>query len=127
VQNDFGYGMATESKAYQNSQNSMVIESILARIPLPSIWADLIPADNKFYLLSHHRLMGAIDNFINNRYLLAELEYLTEQENKTYSEIPRYLQRRILETKINLNLINTGTPPDYKRNIIKRFRNFEYN
>jgi hypothetical protein len=125
VGDKFGYQMEDELKTYQNSQDSNIIESILIRIPLPGVWADFISGGNTCYLLSHHKLIGAINNFINDSYPLKELEYLIEHESKRYSELPRYLQRRILETKINLNLIKAGTPPDYKRSIIKRFLNFE--
>lgn len=48
------------------------------------------------------------------------LRYFQELEGKTFDELGRPLQRRILETELILNVIRSGTPGVVKFNIFSR-------
>jgi uncharacterized protein with ParB-like and HNH nuclease domain len=99
---------------------SRLIESILIRIPLPAFYMDATNED-KWVVIDGLQRLTTLKMFVNDKSLkLNELEFLTQLENKTFDELPRNFQRRIIETQVTVYLIEKGTPSAVKFNIFKR-------
>ena len=63
--------------------------------------------------------MTTINDFVNNRFALSNLEYLTPLDGLTYENLPRPMQRRIRETELVVHVIEPGTPEEVMFNIFQ--------
>jgi uncharacterized protein with ParB-like and HNH nuclease domain len=105
---------------WNNRTKSRLIESILIRIPLPAFYMDATDED-KWVVIDGLQRLTTLKLFVNDKSLkLSELEFLTQFNGKTFDELPRNFQRRIIETQVTVFLIEKGTPPAVKFNIFKR-------
>lgn len=101
---------------------SRLIESILLRIPLPVFYMASDPDDN-WRVVDGLQRLGTLRSFIvDKRISLRGLEYFSHLEGCEYDQLPRPMQRRITETRLTCHVIETGTPPEVRLNLVKRIR-----
>lgn len=104
---------------------SRLIESLLLRIPLPTLYA-AESGEESWAVVDGIQRLSTIARFIepeviNARPLrLRRLEYLQQYNGREYSELPPALQTRINETELIVHLIRAGTPEPVKFNIFAR-------
>ncbi|WP_277984589.1 DUF262 domain-containing protein [Sphingomonas faeni] len=104
-------------------RKSKLIESILLRIPLPVFYVAADDAENWRVVDGLQRLTTIYD-FIHTEtehsFSLRGLEYLQAYEGATFDQLPRSIKRRIDETELNINVIESGTPDEVMFNVFKR-------
>ncbi len=96
-----------------------LIESLLLRIPIPVFYVAADEKDNWFVVDGVQRI-STIDDYVQNKFDLRQLEYLEQLDGLTYSDLSREMQRRISETELVVNVIEPGTPEDVMFNIFRR-------
>ncbi len=95
-----------------------VIENILCRIPIGTLWIDRLEIENLKIIDGIKRFLS-IKNFVDNIFSLRGLECFNIFEGYFFNDIPGNLRRRINETYININYIDPGTSEEAKNYIIK--------
>jgi len=113
-------GFQRKDDIWNEGAQSRLIESILIRIPLPAFYIDATYDDKWLVVDGLHRLSTLKRFIVDNMLNLCELEYLTDLQGKTYRDLPRPYQRRILETQVTAYIIEKGTSGEIKFDIIKR-------
>ena len=104
---------------WNDERKSRLIESLLLRIPLPVFY---VAADEseKWSVVDGIQRMTTIYDYVTDKFPLKRLEYLTKLNGCTHDELRRPLQRRISETQLIVNVIESGTSPDVLFNVFRR-------
>lgn len=105
------------------TRKSRLIESLLLRIPIPVFY--LVQDENgRFQVVDGVQRLTVINDYVNNRFRLKNLEYLKECEgkyfnNKTNAIDPLYV-KRIAQTQLTFNIIDPQTPEQVRYDIFRR-------
>ena len=100
-------------------QRCQLIESLLLRIPIPVFYVAADEQEN-WAVVDGVQRMSTIYDFVKDKFSLNQLEYLSLFEGRKYSDLPRSMQRRIVETQLVVNIIDPSTPEDVMFNIFRR-------
>ena len=104
---------------WNDKRKSRLIESLLLRIPIPVFY--VAADDNEMWsVVDGVQRTSTIYGYVKGSFKLIRLEYLTKFERHTYEELPRPMQRRIRETQLVVNVIESGTPEEVMFNICRR-------
>lgn len=111
---------------WTDERQSRLIESLLLRIPLPTLYA-AEDQDERWAIVDGIQRLTAILRFIEPESMgtpplrLRGLEYLGKQyDGALFSDLPGRLKTRLRETELVLHLIRQGTPEEVKYNIFAR-------
>ena len=104
---------------WDNKRKSRLIESLLLRIPIPVFY---VAADEneRWSVVDGLQRTSTIHAYVTGGYGLTQLEYLTKLDEYYYNDLPRSMQRRISETQLVVNVIESGTPKEVMFNIFRR-------
>lgn len=101
---------------------SRLIESLMLKLPLPAFYFDA-SEDDKWLIVDGLQRLSALKDFVIDEILsLTGLDILKDYDNKglKFKDLPRIMQRRILEANVTCFLISPGTPKKVKYNVFKR-------
>lgn len=104
---------------WDTKRKSRLVESLLLRIPIPVFYV-AANEDDLWSVVDGIQRITTLYDFINGRFPLTRLEYLTQFDGAHYDALPRSMQRRISETQLIVNVIEPGTPDDVMFNIFRR-------
>lgn len=108
---------------WDRTRQSLLIESILLGLPLPSIYLSQYP-DGILTVVDGLQRIHTIKNFMDDKLRLCNLEYLKECNDKTFSEIKDVLSplriRRFAQTQLMCFVIDYRSPSNLKFDLFRR-------
>lgn len=107
------------------SRNSEFIEGMMiGAIPINMLVHFNIESGNRVYtILDGRKRMKTIINFINNRFSLKGMEFITQVEGFTFLDLPNSLVRMIEDTIFNIDVIrDVYNDPEVTNSIIRRLK-----
>lgn len=113
---------------WNTRSKSRLIESLLLKIPLPTMYAAEAQHDaDSWIVVDGVQRLSTIASFVDPAMQwgrsfdrLIGLQYLTQYEGYAFHDLPARLRTRIEETEFVLNLIRRGTPEPVMFNIFAR-------
>ncbi|MGN7706905.1 DUF262 domain-containing protein [Chryseobacterium sp. 22543] len=108
---------------WDKTRQSKLIESVLLGLPLPSIYLSQYE-DGRLTVVDGLQRLSTIRAFLNNELKLTNLEYLSECNNKHFSELETVLSplrlRKFTQTQIMCFVIDYRSPSKLKFDLFRR-------
>ncbi len=104
---------------WSDQQKSRLIESLLLRIPIPVFYV-AADQDEVWSVVDGLQRTSTIFDYVTDTFALQKLEYLTNLNGCSFTQLPHRMQRRIRETQLVVNVIDPGTPEEVMFNIFRR-------
>ena len=108
-----------KSRIWNCQNQSLLIESILLNIPI-SIFYFNEDVDGSMTIIDGMQRLTAIFQFMNNKLRLQNLQYLYEYQGYLYEELPKRYQRKIDETPLSINILDSRCSSAVKLDILRR-------
>ncbi|WP_330291481.1 DUF262 domain-containing protein [Streptomyces sp. NBC_00576] len=114
-----------QSGIWNERAQSRLIESLLLRIALPTLYV-AEEDDESWSVVDGVQRLTTIVSFVKPEVAglgplrLGDLEYLTQFNGSRFEDLPGRMQTRILETELSVLLIRRGTPEEARFNIFAR-------
>lgn len=114
-----------KSGIWNEKAQSRLIESLLLRIALPTLYV-AEEEDESWSVVDGVQRLTTIVRFVKPEAAnveplrLGDLEYLTQYDGSRFEDLPGRMQTRILETELSVLLIRQGTPEEARFNIFAR-------
>lgn len=117
---------------WNDKRKSGLIESMLLRIPIPSIYVSedkdgnyqVVDGLQRMCAIAHYVQVSSLNKALGIKLdplrLADDMQSLRELKRNAFLELPRPLRRRIMETELTLHIIRAGTPANVKFNIFSR-------
>lgn len=100
-------------------KKSLLIESLLLKIPIPSFYFDQDKEEKKAVIDGLQRL-STVHDFMNNKFKLRGVSYLKDCEGKVFSELERKYRRRIEDTQFMIYILDQQCPEMVKFDVFRR-------
>lgn len=110
------------SLVWSSMQKSRLVESLLLQIPLPAFFF-AEDRDGAFRVVDGVRRLSALHDFVRGTgkgFPLTAMEHLNDLAGCRFADLPGPLQRRINNTQLMVNVIDSTTPRRVTYEIFKR-------
>ncbi|MDF2895278.1 MAG: hypothetical protein K0Q46_2064 [Rhodococcus erythropolis] len=108
------------NRVWKSRQKSRLIESLLLQIPLPAFYF-AEDSDGLLRVVDGLQRLSTIHSFVRVAdFPLHDMEYLSSEEGKFFSQLSQVLQRRLNNAQIVVHVIDPTTPEEVKYDIFKR-------
>ena len=103
-----------------NKRKSLLIESLMLRIPIPAFYF-YEDEDSIKYVIDGLQRLSTISEFLKGGFRLSGLQYLQETcGGRLFSELDYKYKARIYDTQLAVNIIDARTPAQVKYDIFRR-------
>lgn len=100
-------------------RKSLLIESLMLKIPIPAFYLDEDEVGMKTVIDGMQRL-STIHDFLQDKFKLRGLQYLTQCEKKTFSQLDPKYRYRIEDTQLAVNILDAKCPKMVKFDVFRR-------